>query len=190
MKSIDDPLKVGTAIRTNPREGYWGVAVVLSNFAATNEAEPRCHIATTPVIFRHPFTWPEIDQIELCALRFKVRYRPSPSTLLLRDDICISLFQNTRVSSLEIIGQVEASSVYAGPLSERIGRDRASGEFSYSGRIDGNLGSQAVFEWRLQHDKEAFEAESAKSTAEWFASEEERRRVAREKARNRQRRGT
>ncbi|MCU1288047.1 MAG: hypothetical protein JWN60_276, partial [Acidobacteria bacterium] len=45
-------LQKGDVIKTNPREGFWGCAVVISEREKTKERDPMCHIAITQVVFQ------------------------------------------------------------------------------------------------------------------------------------------
>jgi hypothetical protein len=46
-------LNKGDVIRTNPEEGFWGIAIILSEKEKTTESYPKCHIAITPLLLQH-----------------------------------------------------------------------------------------------------------------------------------------
>ncbi len=56
-------LNKGDVIKTVPMEGYWGCALVLSSRDKVDGFDPMCHIAITPLIFRH-------TTMSLVSLRF------------------------------------------------------------------------------------------------------------------------
>ena len=65
MKPVANPLRSGDAIRTHPRRGYWGCAVVLSARDGTRDRWPMCHVGTTTLIRRRRYAWKSVDPSEL-----------------------------------------------------------------------------------------------------------------------------
>ena len=182
-------LRTGDVIRTNPSNGYWGCAVVLSTFDCPIDREARCHIGVTPIVMRHEFTWSELDPEMLHILRFEMHYRPNPDVFGRKMETCITAYPNTRQPRLDIIASVDASSVYSGLLRRGVGGGE-DGKFPLGSGIGTDLGMEAVISWRRVNDKDAFEAEIAASNAAYFAYEAERLRRAREKAKRRKSPGT
>ena len=64
-------LNKGDVIRTQPQEGFWDIAVVLSQREKTPELHPMCHIAITPLLFHHKVSFEEISIIDLKPLIFE-----------------------------------------------------------------------------------------------------------------------
>lgn len=148
-------------------------------------AEPCCHIGITPVVRRDRFKWSQPTVAELQILRFERHYEPKPGVLLSRDELSIGLYPNIRVPVLDIIAQVDPLTVYDEQIIPSPGTE--GGRFPFYPSIGSHLGMEAVVAWRREHDLEAWEAEVAKASSEYFEREEERLRIAREKAAERRR---
>ena len=188
MNPMDRQLRPGDAIRTNPQDGYWGLAVVLDLFAMERSTKEYVHIGITPVVRRHKFALEHVIADEIRILDFEKHYSPNPDLTLKKTVPSIYKYPNVHVSALEVIGYLSPCDVYSGPLSTHIGSD--PGAFPLTPHIDRYLGNEAVITWRRVHDTEAWNAAVAKSRAEWFASEEKRLKDAREKAKQRRNRRT
>lgn len=67
-------LNKGDIIRTNPQEGFWGIAVVLSEKEKTPERDPMCHIAITSLLFQHKVEFEELNTNNLKPLVFERIY--------------------------------------------------------------------------------------------------------------------
>ena len=183
------PLKAGDVIRTHPREGFWGCAIVLADYPASESVEPRCHIAITPIVRHQPYQWEDLAAETLTVLEFLTYYRPSPDIRRSRVRTCITLYPNTKLPPLDVIANTEPGVVFAGPLSPKVGS--GPGEYPLGSRVDPDfLGMEAVIAWRRVHDQAALEAEEADADAEYFAREEARLAKQREQDRNRRKRGS
>ncbi len=109
-------LNKGDIIRTNPQEGFWGIAVVLSEKEKTPERAPMCHIAITPLIFRHKVEFNELNIKDLRPLVFERIYSLNGMEEFSKEEICIGVYTRRNRVNLEIIGSIEPSLVYDGPL--------------------------------------------------------------------------
>ena len=146
-------------------------------------AQPCCHIGITPVVKRDRFSWSEVSVAELQILHFERHYEPKPGLLLSRNERSIGLYPNVRVPVLDIIAQVDPLTVNTEQLIPSPGTE--GGRYPYYPSIGSHLGMEAVVTWRREHDSQAWQAESAEASAEYFEREEERLRIAREKAADR-----
>jgi hypothetical protein len=106
----------GDVIRTNPKEGYWGIAVVLSEKEKTEEFLPMCHIAITPLVFTHEVQFEDLDLAELKPLEFKRVYKHIPDETLYKMETLIGVYTRRNKAKLHVIGMVDPSKVYSGPL--------------------------------------------------------------------------
>ena len=185
-------LKPGDVIRTNPRDGFWGCAVVLSDFPKVEgTVGPQCHIAVTPVVEKHPFALKEISPGELVILDFLEFYTPRRDVTLHNTRRCILLYPNTALPApLEVIGSIDAGSIYNGPPLKPIAGG-GPGEYPAIMPHDpfSSLGFEAVIAWRRIHDLAALQAEEKAADDAYFAREEARLQKARE-ARRRRKGGT
>ena len=64
----------GDVILTHPHEGYWGIAVVLSERERTPETLPLRHIAETLLIFEREVDLSKLDISDLVPLEFERYY--------------------------------------------------------------------------------------------------------------------
>src|SRR3982751_1707839 len=86
------PLRRGDVIKTHPRDGYWGCAVVLTEPCEQENLLPLCHIGITPIVIRHDYRWAEIEGAELSILEFDRGVRTAPLTYASRRETCIGLY--------------------------------------------------------------------------------------------------
>ena len=83
---------VGDVIKTHPRDGFWGCAVVLS-LGGIEGLDPLCHIGVTPVVFRHDYAWDELDATSLSILVVDRSVRMAPDTYGTRPRVtCIGIY--------------------------------------------------------------------------------------------------
>jgi hypothetical protein len=64
----------GDVILTNPEDGYWGIAIVLSEREKTERFYPQCHIAITSILSNVKLGIDDLDHNELKPLRFERVY--------------------------------------------------------------------------------------------------------------------
>jgi hypothetical protein len=110
----------GDVILTNPEEGFWGIAVVLSEREKTPEFFPMCHIAITPLIFQKEVAFSELNLDDLIPLEFEREYtfekqkrKPEPFS---KTETCIGVYTRNNKANFKIIGNVNSERVYSGPL--------------------------------------------------------------------------
>ncbi len=175
-------LHVGDVIRTEPSAGYWGCAVVLSEFPATERLRAMCHIGITPIVKRHAFGWDELEPGELSVLQHDRSVRVGEGQYSQRRETAIGLWANFKVPPLVILGKIDPDEVYSQDLSPEAG-DGTGGRFPHCGSLYGWLGGEAVGAWRKLHDADAFKAEIEQGRREFELLEQRRLADAREKAR-------
>jgi len=110
----------GDVILTNPEEGFWGIAVVLSEKEKTSESYPMCHIAITPLIFFREVEFSELKIEDLVPLEFEKEYtfekqkrKPKPFS---RFETCIGVYTRNNKANFKVIGSINPEKVYAGDL--------------------------------------------------------------------------
>jgi hypothetical protein len=112
----------GDIILTNPQEGFWGIAVVLSERERTPEFLPMCHIAITPLVFKKEVELSELNISDLVPLEFEKHYtfalekgrrKREPFSKI---ETCIGVYTRRNKVNLKIIGNINPETVYAGPL--------------------------------------------------------------------------
>ena len=136
----------GDVILTNPEEGYWGIAVVLSEREKTERFHPQCHIAITPILSKSKIDISEIDTNELKPLVFQRVYALKNQEEFTKSEICIGVYTRRNKPNLEVIGKVNPESVYDGPLPFEPWYDLEV-KWPVYGEPDNKLGSEAYITW-------------------------------------------
>ena len=152
------PLHRGDVIKTHPRDGFWGCAVVLSDPQPLPGLRPMCHIGVTPLIFRHDYQWFEIADQDLRILEVERGVRTGPGEYRARRDTCIGLYMANLHPALSVIGSVDPTRVFAKPLVFDAG-EGIDGRFPLCVPIAEHLGSDAVVAWLRIHEPERWRAE-------------------------------
>lgn len=160
------PLKRGDVLRTHPRAGYWGCAIVLDSIGETRESHARCLLALTPWVFEHEYGFDELDPD-----RFEILEQSEGPAL--RIYTCKRLVGVTRIGRFDLRG-MDLPPVSYEPKPWR----------PLCGPLDEHVGSEAVWAWRRVHDSERLEAEIA------AVKENDRQRRLERLAARRPRRGT
>ena len=151
-------LNKGDVIKTNPLEGFWGCAIVLSEREKTESRDPVCHIAITPIIFQHGYDFSELDISKLKVLEFERHYRLKPNEGFTKKETLIGVYSRKIDIPINIIGNINTSNIYSGPLPF----DPYSGlevAFPLYGKVTSKLGSEAVIAWRRINDKDVLARE-------------------------------
>jgi hypothetical protein len=179
-------LSVGDVLKTNPLEGYWGCAVVLSARDKTVEFDPMCHIGITTTVFTHDYA---LDELPLSDLRILTGeeeiYDADTRSNLRRPVTCIGIYARKLKVPLDVITNIDPTFLCAIPLQFEIGTGIGEG-WPLRGPVTNRLGYEAVHAWRSVHDYEQWQADVAagrKSHQEMLARLAEQRRQARERKR-------
>jgi len=146
----------GDVILTNPVEGFWGIAIVLSEREKTSKFVPMCHIAVTPLIFQREVKLSELNLDDLTPLEFEQNYtfalekgkrKREPFS---RIETCIGVYPRNNKVNLEIIGNINPEIVYNGPLpfEPLYGLEIT---FPLCGPVKHNLGSEAYTTWQKKN---------------------------------------
>ncbi|MCL2309265.1 MAG: hypothetical protein FWC42_03170 [Proteobacteria bacterium] len=150
-KPKDRLLTIGDVIKTHPREGFWGCAVVLNTRGKTGQFNPFCLIGITPLVFQYDYGWGDIAERPLSVLEFDRGVELSPDLYFTRRETCIGIYDARPHPDLPVIGCVDPSSVFIGPLDfDQIG-DGAEGKWPLCGCITANLGYEAILVWNKKH---------------------------------------
>ncbi|MEK7413156.1 MAG: hypothetical protein AAB263_07550 [Planctomycetota bacterium] len=145
-------LATGDVIKTHPREGYWGCAVVLNLRVKTKEFNPFCHIGITPLVFQHDYEWSDIADIPLSIVEFDRGIRLIPGKYFTRRETCIGIYDARPHPDLPVIGRVDPTTVFSGPLDfDQIG-DATKDKWPLCGRVGADLGYEAVLVWKKHHN--------------------------------------
>ena len=155
-------LNKGDVIKTNPREGYWGCAVVISEREKTEGRDPLCHIAITQIVFPYNYDFSELDTSKLKVMEFDRHYRLKPDEEFSKKETCIGVYSRKINVPIDIIGTIDPSNIYNGPLPF----DPYYGlkvTFPLCGKVTKNLANEAIVTWRRIHDKHALEKEISES---------------------------
>jgi hypothetical protein len=151
-------LNKGDVILTNPKEGFWGIAIVLTETEKTDNFDPMCHIALTPLVFKHVVAINEVDVKTLKVLEFDRGVRLKPDQEYSRKETSIGIYSRKIKSPVEIIGNIDPSFMYDGSLSFTHDNRRKI-NWPLCGNVAQSLGYEAVIAWRRVHDSAVFEAE-------------------------------
>ena len=152
------PLQRGDVIKTRPRDGFWGCAVVLSEPQPLQGLRPMCHIGVTPLILRHDYKWSEIADKDFCILEVERGVRTGPGEYRARRDTCIGLYTAKPHPALPVIGSVDPTRVFTKPLVFDVGPG-IDGKYPLCGPIAEHLGSDAVVAWLRVHEPDRWRAE-------------------------------
>jgi hypothetical protein len=106
----------GDVILTNPAEGFWGIAVVLSEREKTENYHPMCHIAITPIISRHKIEFNELKIEDLKPLEFERVYALKNVDEFTKTETFIGVYTRKNKENFEVIGSINPKAVYDGPL--------------------------------------------------------------------------
>jgi hypothetical protein len=182
MKKITNPLKLGDVIQTNPQQGFWGCAVVLSARDSNGQFHPMCHIGVTTFISKQKYKWSTVDQNQLEIVRFApvVRVAPNEYYQSPTPRTCIGIYSLKSASQLTILGNINTTFLYDKPLTFDVG-DGTSGNFPLCGPIKAGFGSEAVVAWRKIHDEENFAREVVEHREQFERYEQQRLAAQREK---------
>jgi hypothetical protein len=151
-------LNKGDVILTNPKQGFWGIAVVLTAAEKTDNFDPMCHIGVTPLVFKHAVTINEIDVKTLSVLVFERAVKLKPDQENARKETSIGIYSRKIKSPVTIIGNIDPSFMYDGLLSFTHDNQREI-NWPLCGNVSQSLGNEAVIAWRRVNDSAAFEAE-------------------------------
>ncbi len=182
-RSRQTALKAGDVLRTNPKPGYWGCAVVLRGPTEKPGFYPMCHIGIAAAIFRHEYGFSDLTGLDLRPIAFERGVRLSPDSYGTRQETCIGIWVAKTPPTIPIIGHVDPLTVWPSPLTDEVG-DGSGNAFPLYGPIKPDLGSEAVSKWRREHDAEAHAIEVAAaraSTEKLFAKLREQERAKRQK---------
>ena len=153
-------LSKGDVILTNPEEGFWGIAVVLSEREKTSEFYPMCHIAITPVISQEEIQFSELDINDLVPLEFdrlytleyQKKYKPKNFKPFEKKETCIGVYTRRNKANLKIIGKIDPKKIYNGPLPFEP-KINSKITWPLCGDTDKNLGQEALIKWKEKMEK-------------------------------------
>ena len=139
----------GDIIRTNPKEGFYGIAIVLDDakkieLSPGKWSYPICHIAIMPYIFDYAFDIKDTISLKLEPLIFTQYQRINGERKFLRNKLCIDIYTNKNKSGLPVIGNMDITNIYTEEMLWKPQFDR----FHLSGDpTRTNLGSEAYTNW-------------------------------------------
>ena len=180
-KPRKNPLEIGSVIRTNPSEGFWGCAVVLSAYDGTAEHYPVCHIGVTDFISTKIYDAAELDFSRIEMLTYESRLRVAPFDYVrMPTRRCIGIYTVMTATRVDVITTIDPTDIYDRPLTMDIG-DGTNGAYPLCGPVPDYLGQEAVVAWRRVHDKERLAEEERESSQRFEVFEEQRLEEARKK---------
>jgi len=137
----------GDVILTHPEEGFWGIAIVLSEREKTKEFLPMCHIAITPLILQRPISMTDLESCDLKPLEFARGYRTVPNGPVYVMETLIGIYTRRNKPGLAVLGMVDPLRCYSGPLpfSPNYGSDV---KWPLYGDVTPTLGYEALVHWR------------------------------------------
>ncbi|MEI7510524.1 MAG: hypothetical protein WCJ62_13795 [Flavobacterium sp.] len=106
----------GNVILTNLSNGYFGIAVVLSEREKTSEFLAKCHIAITPLLSEKEIKFEEIDLKYLKPFYKTVNYNLKNIPEFSTQELTIGVYNRRNKMNLKIIGNIDPNLVYEGPL--------------------------------------------------------------------------
>lgn len=151
MTKVKKHFEKGDVILTNPEEGHFGIAVVLSYRDKTDRFLPMCHIAITPLLFTYEVSLEDVALNDLKPLNFKrtMNYsKRGKSVHGVREDLMITIYSTRNKAGLKVIGNIDTSSVYNGELLW----EPQENKFHFGGTISNNLGREAFLALHQEND--------------------------------------
>ena len=139
----------GDVLLTNPEEGFWGIAVVLSEREKTEDHHPMCHIAITPIIRQRKIEFSGLKMEELKPLEFERAYALKDVEEFSEIETCIGVYTRRNKEGIEIIGSINPKIVYDGPLPFEPSHGLEI-TWPLYGDTDGSLGREAYITWKRQ----------------------------------------
>jgi len=106
----------GDIIQTNPENGYYGIAVVLSEKEKTVESHPKCHIAISPIIFDKEIKFEDLDLSQIKPFNYGRIYSLENQEEFVKYEITIGVYTRRNKHNFKIIGKIDPNLVYDGPL--------------------------------------------------------------------------
>lgn len=106
----------GDVILTQPEEGFWGIAVVLSEREKTETTFPMCHIALTKIMAKHRINFSDLTIEDLKPLVFERIYDLKNKAEFTKTETCIGVYTRKNKANFEIIGNINPALIYDGPL--------------------------------------------------------------------------
>ncbi|UWX65907.1 hypothetical protein NZD85_08305 [Empedobacter stercoris] len=142
----------GDVILTNPENGYYGIAIVLSETEKTPESHPRCHIAITPLIFDYEIEFSDLILIDLKPLEFERKYSLNGNKEFYKKEIAIGVYTRRNKNNFKIIGNINPEIIYNGPLPFEPLYDLDI-KWPLYGDTDEYLGRAAYNQWKNNKQK-------------------------------------
>jgi hypothetical protein len=139
----------GDVILTNPAEGFWGIAVVLSEREKTENFYPMCHIAITSIICKHKIEFRELKIEELKPLEFERVFALKNVEEFSKIETCIGVYTRRNKANLEVIGKINPKITYEGPLPFEPMYDLEI-KWPLCGDTNESLGREAYITWKRQ----------------------------------------
>ena len=106
----------GNVILTNLSNGYFGIAVVLSDREKTSDHFAKCHIAITPILSEKEINFEDIELIYLRPFNMTVNYNLKNIAEFSTQELTIGVYNRKNKMNLKIIGNINPNLVYDGPL--------------------------------------------------------------------------
>ena len=112
--------KKGDVIQTIPEEGFFGIAIVLSENEGTSELYPRCHMFITPLIFKNEINFTDLNISDFVLIEFETEYtfelEKRKREPFKRKEQTIYTFTRRNVENLKVLANIETELVYDGEL--------------------------------------------------------------------------
>lgn len=137
----------GDVILTHPEEGFWGIAIVLSEREKTDESLPMCHIAITQLILQRPIRMADLEPHDLEPLEFARGYRTVPNGPVHIEERLVGVYTRRNKPGLKVLGKVDPSKCYSGPLPFSPDH-RLKVRWPVYGDVSSRLGYEALVHWR------------------------------------------
>lgn len=143
-------LNEGDVILTNPADGFWGIAIVLSEREKTEKQYPMCHVAITSIIRKHKIRFNELKIEELKPMEFERFYTLNRVEEFSIVETCIGVYTRRNKENIEVIGSIDPKIVYNGPLPFDPWYDLEV-KWPLKGEPTKLLGREAYIAWKRLH---------------------------------------
>lgn len=145
----------GDIIRTNPKDGFYGIAIVLDDakeieLSPNRWSKPLCHIAITPYIFNYEFELEDIKKLKFEPLIFKQYKLVNDEKVFFCNKLCIDIYTNKNKPNLSIVGNINPTNIYKEELLWKPQIDK----FHLCGDPRPDLGLEAYINWDRNNEEQ------------------------------------
>ncbi|MFD2892584.1 hypothetical protein ACFS5J_11235 [Flavobacterium chuncheonense] len=148
----------GDVIQTNPEEGFYGIAIVLSQDEGTPKLHPRCHMLITAIISHNEIDFSQLNSNDFKLIEFETHYtfalEKRKREPFVRKEIIIPTYTRRNVSNLKVLANIETENLYNGELPFEAGQLNSGIYIRGHGDPEKKLlGREAYINWKRKNNQ-------------------------------------